>query len=337
MSRLIQPPLRNRTARHRPSLLLSVLAVTLSAVVLSSAATAQTGAAFLDLGIGGRAMGMGGALSTHASGAEAIHYNPAGLAGEQGRTVQVGYQSLSLDRTHATLAGAMNLRGGLAFGLAWTHASAGPIDARTGSGELVAGGIDDTEQAIGFALGSRVNEKVLLGASLKVLSHNIDVDVHGSGESSASGRAIDIGAIIVEVIPQWRVAVGARNLLGKLSWDVRRGSAQSSASEDDLPMTPYVGVGGTWRRVRIGAEAQLYDVRGVSQARLHAGAEADLSPMLSVRGGLHRVGDADGLGLLAMGISIRPMHSNRLAFHYAWVADDLSAGGRSVLSIGGVF
>ncbi len=330
MSRLIQPPLRNHTARHRPSLLLSVLAV-----VLSSAATAQTGAAFLDLGIGGRAMGMGGALSTHASGAEAIHYNPAGLAGEQGRTVQVGSQSLSLDRTHATLAGAMNLRGGLAFGLAWTHASAGPIDARTGSGDLVAGGIDDTEQAIGFALGSRVNEKVLLGASLKVLSHNIGVP--GSGESSASGRTVDIGAIIVEVIPQWRVAVGARNLLGKLSWDVRRAAAQSSASEDDLPMTPYVGVGGTWRRVRIGAEAQLYDVRGVSQARLHAGAEADLSPMLSVRGGLHRVGDADGLGLLAMGISIRPMHSNRLAFHYAWVADDLSAGGRSVLSIGGVF
>ena len=329
MSRLIQPPLRNHTARHRPSLLLSVLAV-----VLSSAATAQTGAAFLDLGIGGRAMGMGGALSTHASGAEAIHYNPAGLAGEQGRTVQVGSQSLSLDRTHATLAGAMNLRGGLAFGLAWTHASAGPIDARTGSGDL-AGGIDDTEQAIGFALGSRVNEKVLLGASLKVLSHNIGVP--GSGESSASGRTVDIGAIIVEVIPQWRVAVGARNLLGKLSWDVRRAAAQSSASEDDLPMTPYVGVGGTWRRVRIGAEAQLYDVSGVSQARLHAGAEADLSPMLSVRGGLHRVGDADGLGLLAMGISIRPMHSNRLAFHYAWVADDLSAGGRSVLSIGGVF
>ncbi|MDP6982340.1 MAG: hypothetical protein QGG05_04555, partial [Candidatus Latescibacteria bacterium] len=280
-------------------------------------------------------MGMGGALSTHASGAEAIHYNPAGLAGEQGRTLQVGSQSLSLDRTHATLAGAMNLRGGLAFGLAWTHASAGPIDARTGSGDLVAGGIDDTEQAIGFALGSRVNEKVLLGASLKVLSHNIDVP--GSGESSASGRAVDIGAIIVELIPHWRVAVGARNLLGKLSWDVRRSAAQSSASEDDLPMTPYVGVGGTWRRVRIGAEAQLYDVSGVSQARLHAGAEADLSPMLSVRGGLHRVGDADGLGLLAMGISIRPMHSNRLAFHYAWVADDLSAGGRSLLSIGGVF
>ncbi|MEE3262442.1 MAG: hypothetical protein VX290_06340 [Candidatus Latescibacterota bacterium] len=335
MSRLIQPPLRNQTARHRPSLLLSVLAVALSAVGLSSVATAQTGAAVLDLGIGGRAMGMGGALSTHASGAEAIHYNPAGLAGEQGRTVQVGSQSLSLDRTHATLAGAMNLRGGLAFGLAWTHASAGPIDARTGSGDLVAGGIDDTEQAIGFALGSRVNEKVLLGASLKVLSHNIDVP--GSGESSASGRAVDIGAIIVELIPHWRVAVGARNLLGKLSWDVRRTAAQSSASEDDLPMTPYVGVGGTWRRVRIGAEAQLYDVSGVSKARLHTGAEADLSPMLSVRGGLHRVGDADGLGLLAMGISIRPMHSNRLAFHYAWVADDLSAGGRSLLSIGGVF
>ena len=209
MSCLIQPPLRNHTARHRPSLLLSVLAVALSAVVLSSAATAQTGAAFLDLGIGGRAMGMGGALSTHASGAEAIHYNPAGLAGEQGRTVQVGSQSLSLDRTHATLAGAMNLRGGLAFGLAWIHASAGPIDARTGSGDLVAGGIDDTEQAIGFALGSRVNEKLLLGASLKVLSHNIDVP--GSGESSASGRAVDIGAIIVEAIPQWRVAVGARD------------------------------------------------------------------------------------------------------------------------------
>lgn len=295
---------------------------------------AQTGAAFLDLGQGGRAQGMGGALSAHAAGAEAVLYNPAGLASERGRSIQAGYQTLSLDRTHATLAGAMNLRGGLAFGLVWTYASAGAIDARTGSGDVVAGGIDDAEQAISFALGTRVNERLLLGVGFKILNHEIDVS--GAGLSSASGRAVDIG-LLYDITPDWHLALGARNMLGKLTWTVRRTAEQSSSSEDDLPATPYVGLGGMWRGVTLGAEAQLYDMNGVSQARVQLGAELDLSPMLSLRGGLQRMGEADGLGLPTMGLSVRPMHSDDLQFHYAWIADDLGAGGRSVISVGGLF
>ncbi len=296
--------------------------------------SAQTGAAFLDLGQGGRALGFGGALSAHATGAEAVYYNPAGLASARGRSIQAGLQSLSLDRTHATLAGSMNLRGGLAFGLAWTYASAGEIDARTGSGDVVAGGIDDAEQAISFALGTKVHERLMVGAGFKILNHEIDVS--GSGVSSASGRGMDLGALY-DISPSWRVAIGARNLLGKLSWTVRSAAEQSSSSEDDLPATPYLGLGGTWRRVVLGMEAQLYDMSGVSQPRIHLGGEIELSPMLTLRAGVHRVGDADGFGLPSMGLSVRPMHSDDLQFHYAWVADDVGAGGRSVLSVGGLF
>ncbi|MBT3346555.1 MAG: hypothetical protein HN712_18860 [Gemmatimonadetes bacterium] len=315
--------------RRTTSVAIALLALAGTLVPVS----AQTGAAFLDLGMGARAPGMGGALSAQVTGAEAVYYNPAGLAAQQGHAVLASVQPMSLDRTHATLAAAMNLRGGLAFGLTWIHASAGAIDARTGSGDVV-GSIDDAQRAIGFALGTKINERVRIGGSFKVLNHEIDVP--GTGTSTASGRAIDVGAQI-EIRPQWQVAVGARNLLGKLSWDVRRAASQSSASEDDLPPTPYVGLGGAWHHFTFGVDAELFDMGGIAQPRLHLGAEADLSPMLSLRAGMHRIGDADGLGLPSLGISIRPMHREALQLHYAWVADDLGAGGRSILSVGGVF
>ncbi len=310
--------------------------VTLALLMLACTSlpgSAQTGAAFLDLGMGARAPGMGGALSAQATGAEAVYYNPAGLAAQQGRTVMAAIQPMSLDRSHATLAAAMNLRGGLAFGLTWIHASTGAIDARTGSGDVV-GSIDNAQRAIGFALGTKLNNRVRIGGSFKLLSHEIDVP--GTGTSTASGRAMDMGAQI-RIRPAWLVSIGARNLLGKLTWDVRRAASQSSASEDDLPPTPYVGLGGRWQQVRFGIDAELFDMGGIDQPRLHLGAEADLSPMLSLRGGMHRIGDADGLGLPSLGISIRPMHREALQLHYAWIADDLGAGGRSILSVGGVF
>lgn len=326
-------PMTRRLSRRLTGRLCSVAITVLALSGSVHHAAAQTGAAFLDLGMGARAPGMGGALSAHASGTQAIYYNPAGLAAERGRTMLASVQPMSLDRTQATLGGALNLRGGLSFGLSWIHASAGAIEARTGAGEAV-GEIDDAQRAITFAIGTRVNDRLLIGGGLKLLNHEIDVP--GSGASSASGRAVDVGALY-DIAPGWRISLGARNLVGKLSWDVRRAASQSSTSEDDVPATPYVGIGGQWRQVTLGLDAQLYDMGGVAQPRLHVGAEADLSPMLSVRGGMHRIGDADGVGLPSFGLSIRPMHREALQLHYAWVADDLGAGGRSVLSVGGVF
>ena len=114
------------------TLLTGFLCVLAAPVVAAS----PFGGAFLDTGLGARAAGMGGAVSGAVDGA-AMLYNPAGLAARRGRSLLVSYQPLSLDRSRASLAGSMNVRGPLAFGLAWLHAGVDGLVARNGSGEVL--------------------------------------------------------------------------------------------------------------------------------------------------------------------------------------------------------
>ena len=88
----------------------------------SPAAAGRLGGAYLETGLGGRALGLGGAQVAAAEGPAAVLYNPAGLAASTGKGVLASYQPMSLDRRRSGLAAAMNPRGGLAFGLAWLHA-----------------------------------------------------------------------------------------------------------------------------------------------------------------------------------------------------------------------
>jgi len=317
----------------RPGLIIRLGAL-LCIVASAAVHAAPFGGAFLDTGLGARATGMGGAASATIEGPAALLYNPAGLAARQGRNLLGSYQPLSLGRNRTSLAGSINVRGPLAFGLAWLHAGVDGLLARNGSGE-VTGNLDDVEDAVLFGLGLNATPRLQFGLGVRIIDHRLEAP--GAGESSANGRAVDLG-LRYRLNETTVIGVSARNLLDKLSWSVIRPSAQTSSSEEALLSVLAVGISHHWRGiVTAAADVEVLDVGGDRDLRGHGGLEARLNDLLTLRGGLHRVGDADGLGLLAMGISIRPMHSNRLAFHYAWVADDLSAGGRSVLSIGGVF
>jgi hypothetical protein len=49
------------------------------------------------------------------------------------------------------------------------------------------------------------------------------------------------------------------------------------------------------------------------------------------------MGDADGFGLPAFGLTVRPMRLESVQLHYAWVADDLDASGRALLTLSSRF
>mgnify|MGYP002682578709 CR=1 FL=1 len=74
--------------RFRPTALALVLLFALAASAIASAAEDPIGtAAMLDIGLGARALGMGGAHIAVADGAAAVYYNPAGLAFIDGRHI----------------------------------------------------------------------------------------------------------------------------------------------------------------------------------------------------------------------------------------------------------
>ncbi|MEE2834042.1 MAG: hypothetical protein VYD18_16905, partial [Candidatus Latescibacterota bacterium] len=266
-------------------------------------AASPFGGAFLDTGLGARAAGMGGAVSAAVEGPAAMLYNPAGLAARRGRSLLVSYQPLSLDRSRASLAGSMNVRGPLAFGLAWLHAGVDGLVARNGSGEVLEGGIDDAEDAVFFALGINATPRLQLGLGVKIIDHRIEAPQ--AGESSANGRAVDLG-LRYRLGDNTVIGIAARNLLDKLSWSVIRPSAQTSSSDEALMSVLALGVAHDWRGVVNAAfDVEWLDVGGERNLRAHGGIEAPLNDLLTIRGGVQRMGDADGFGLPAFGVTMR--------------------------------
>ena len=312
------------------TLLTGFLCVLAAPVVAAS----PFGGAFLDTGLGARAAGMGGAVSGAVDGA-AMLYNPAGLAARRGRSLLVSYQPLSLDRSRASLAGSMNVRGPLAFGLAWLHAGVDGLVARNGSGEVLEGGIDDAEDAVFFALGINATPRLQLGRGVKIIDHRIEAPQ--AGESRASGRAVDLG-LRYRLGDNTVIGIAARNLLDKLSWSVIRPSAQTSSSDEALMSVLALGVAHDWRGVVNAAfDVEWLDVGGERNLRAHGGIEAPLNDLLTIRGGVQRMGDADGFGLPAFGVTMRPMRMETVQIHYAWATDDIDAGGRTVLTLSSLF
>ena len=295
------------------------------------AAAGRLGGAFLETGLGARALGLGGAQAAAAEGPVAVLYNPAGLATSTGKGLLASYQPMSLERTRSGLAAAMNPRGGLAFGLAWLHAGVGGLQGRSGSGE-VTGDLENAEDAVIFGLGLRPLPRLQIGAGLKILRHRIEVPVRGA--STASGRGLDLG-LRWRLSPRTALGVTARNLLDKLSWSVKRPSDQTSLSEEALRSALVVGLSHLLRPGAMAAvDAEILDPAGEPELRGHLGLEWRLNDLLTLRGGLHRAG-GDGIGRPAFGASVRPMRIEALQVHYAYVADEIGAGARSVFTLMG--
>lgn len=302
----------------------------LLSVLSTSAGAADYAAAYLESGFGPRAAGMGNAFSALVDGPTAAYWNPAGLAALRGRALAADYQPLSLDRTLASLSAAANLRGGFGFGFIWAHAGVDGLQGRTNSGEVF-GDIEDSENAAIFGLGLAPAPGLRVGAAVKILRQSIDVAQVGG--SSATGRGLDLG-LQYDPGPQVRLALGARNLMARLKWTVARPSSQTGTSEDDLAAELYAGAAhqplpGLW----LAADARLGDVG----AKGALGLTWQASPLLTLRAGLSRIGEADGVGSAAAGLSVRPMRNEAFELHYAYTQDPLDAGGRVTLGLSARF
>jgi len=293
---------------------LAILTVVLSAPRVSVAD--NNAAAFLESGLGTRGPGLGGAFSAVVEGPSAAFWNPAGLAGLRGRSAEGAHQRLSLGRSQSNVAVGLNLRGDLGFGFAWIHAGVDGLTARTNSGEIT-GEIHDTEDAYLFALGVSPTPLFRLGASIKLIRQTVDVPQ--IGESTASGRGLDLG---VQYLPSesTRVSLTARNVGARLQWTVTRTAAQTSTRRDPLLTDLVLGLCHCPAPpVLLAADLHYNAISPYA----NLGAEWTVSDLLTLRGGLHRLGQDDSPGSLAVGLSLRPMHSESLQFHYTYLNDPL--------------
>ena len=287
---------------------------------------AEYAAAFLEVGVGARGVGMGNAVVAAVDDATAAYWNPAGLLRSKGKGMMTSVQPMSLDRRQSSFSARLNLRGELAFGFSWVHARVGDVVGRSSSG-IPTGDINDAQNAYHVAVARRLHPRLTAGAILKVLEHEITVP--GRGGSSGRGHGFDFG-FQFRAFDNTYLGATARNVNSELSWKVKRSSQQSTTTDDALPRVVTVGL--AHRPVE--GVVVAADMRMGNERYLNLGAEWEINPVLTVRGGLSRLpGDGTGVGATAAGLTLRPMRTEAVQFHYTYATDELDAGGRTVAGV----
>ena len=273
--------------------------------------------------MGARGLGLG-ALVAATDDASASYWNPAGLARLRGKALETSMQSLSLGRRQGSGAVALNIRGDMGFGFAWSHAAVGGIKSRTASGQHT-GLIEDQANAFIFGIGRSLGSRLAVGLAAKVLRQSIDLP--SVPTATANGSGLDLGVQFRAAEHTW-LGASVSNLGADLTWKVRHADQRSNSTEDPLPRVLVFGVS---QRL-LDALLLTAEFRDDGEQSVNLGAEWQLSEMLVMRGGLHRLGAEDG-GQLSTGLTLQPMHRETLQFQYAYLTDPLGAGGRTTVGL----
>jgi len=193
-------------------------------VLLAGAARGAETASYLDIGVGARALGMGGAYTALADDAHSVYWNPAGLARLEKREVAASHSELGNSTRHDFLVYAHPTSQAVLAG-ALTYLSQGAIAGRDAAGRPT-GGYDASDAALAFAAG-RKTDVVDLGVSVKYLRSHI-------AGTEAQGFALDAG--LRREVP----AGGGKVVLGAALRNVGPG-LKFESQRNDLPLRAALG------------------------------------------------------------------------------------------------
>lgn len=181
-------------------IVLALALVALAAAVPADAArkSGLTGAAFLKIGVGARATGLGSAYTTVTGDATQMFWNPAGISTDAGMQATLNYNQWIADLDHAAVGVTKNFGsfgtvgiGVVSLGISGIASQRDvvpsfiegfePFDTNTGN-------YDYSDIAVGVSWARNVTNKLALGLTGKLINQSID-------DESATAYALDVGAI----------------------------------------------------------------------------------------------------------------------------------------------
>jgi hypothetical protein len=256
----------------------------------------ETGAAFLKIGAGARAAGMGDAYSAVAQHSTATYWNPAGIASITGDEIHATHAEWISDVRYEYLAGVHGMKGhAIGFQVGLLHM--GTLDGRDASGNFTESfRAYDTMAGVSYAY--RPLRSMELGVTAKVIYQKIQ-------DYSAVGFAGDIGIRYRSPVRGLVFAATATNF----------GTSMKFVDDEfTLPFQIRGGVAFRTRKVLSGLILSS-DLRfpNDSDAKVHFGAELWPHEMIALRGGL-KLGYDEEAGALGFGVKYQ-----NFLFDYAFV------------------
>lgn len=201
--------MRRTDSRHLRVLAAAALALILAATVAVPQNLTKTGtsaAPFLKMGVGSRAIGMGGAFTATADDITAMYWNPGGLANMYAREATFNhvrwFADVNLDyAAFATYLPDVGTLGAFVTVLSMDEMLVTTTDRPEGTGERFNAGA----MAIGISYARNLTDQFSIGANVKYLREYL-------WNMSATGIAVDIGTIYkIPVLNELRLAASISN------------------------------------------------------------------------------------------------------------------------------
>lgn len=317
---------------------LVLVAITPAAVkaqfVSSISKSGTTSAAFLEIGVGARAVAMGGAFVGIADDATAAYWNVAGLGRLRKGEVTAMHADWFVDTSLDYVAAALPINRGT-VALHFTSFLIGDEPVRTveqpeGTGAFFNGG----SMAMGAAFAWNLTDRFTVGFNGKFIRETI-------ASSTASAVAIDFGTIFVTPLNGMRLGATIVNFGPKMKIAGRdpaivfdpdptvagnndKVPAQLETGEFDLPLNFRVGVAMEVVETQQNRITLALDANNPNNntASLSLGGEYAFAERLFLRGGLNTLFERDSETDLTLGAGIRqPFQSGvEFRFDYAYTS-----------------
>jgi hypothetical protein len=317
-----------------------LLVLTASMVIIFSAgikaATTDYAGDMMSIGVGARALGMGGAFAAVADDASAMYWNPAGIVNVKGVEVSsvklLGMEGLDANYTYLNLIYNPGDNTG-SFGIGYLKQQFGGIIIRDGSGNQIGGPREASDNVINATYARKISNWLSAGINAKALFGMYPDSGAGQGYNGFGADAalfIDLGGIY-DALKGLALGINLQdpyaeiNIPGgeeRVAYNLKTGVGYN---------LPFIFLKNLSSRMIVAAD---YDTE--YNGEYHFGAEFMWNGMIGIRGGIQGyISGTDGLNQdaeLSLGAGIKWYF---LRIDYAYVNSNISP--KQYISISGMF
>jgi len=303
-------------------LLTSVLVLAFAAGVAGAGEAGSSAAAFLKIGVGARAVGMGEAQVALAEGPDALYWNPAGLAAYDRGAVSFTHNEWLEDVRYEYLGLSYPLPGVGTFAFTAGRVSMGDIEGRNEMGDPT-GTFTASDMVLSLGYARRFWNILSVGAGGEYITEKIENE-NASAFAGTAGAAVDVP------LPGLSVGVSASNVGGELKF-IEVGSP--------LPLVVRGGAayllpfGGENNQLTVAADAVKFN--DSDDVKFNGGLEYWFMNTVAARAGYKANYDEDGI-TGGLGFKYSPTPKLGLGADYAY-ADMGIFGATHRISIGMLF
>ncbi len=229
-------------------------------------------AAFLKIGVGARAVGMGGAFTAVSGDVNSLFWNPAGLADLKQSQLGAMSSVLAADTNLNTLGYAQPTKYGT-FGASALYLDQGPLDGRNASAQPT-GNFNASDFAGSVAYANKFGKHLRLGTNLKYIHSSIAAD---AGEDFAldAGALYDFG----------KLGPGTP-VLGAMVQNLGPKMSMGGGAASYLPTTLATGLSYRWRGLL--ADIDYKSMPYAPASEVDAGLEFRPIELIALRAGYDR-------------------------------------------------